>query len=101
MRIESKIFRYGKRHIQVTVYIYKTQRPIRRRSGNDRCLALCLVNDEGDCAILITEKGLKDGTAIHEATHVVHFSKAKNHELQAELMEDVTVWLLSLAEKSS
>lgn len=101
MRCEEKIFRFGKKHIQVTAWVYKTKKAMRKRFKNDMIEGVCVKNEDGDCNIMVTEKGLEeqDGTAIHEAVHVMHFSKCKDHELQAELVEDVSKWLMGMKHK--
>ena len=105
MTNHDRIFRVGARHIGVSVWIYKHKRSMRkrfvasglsRRTGNEAIDGLCWRQEGGDIGVMLTERGLTDGTAEHEAMHVVQFSGIKNHEMQAALLEEVCQWLKSL-----
>jgi hypothetical protein len=85
----------------VTAWVYKTKRAMRKKMSNPEIEGCCFRESSGDCHIFVTDKGLEaqDGTAIHEAVHVMHYSKAKDHEIQADLVEQVTKWLMGMKNK--
>ena len=84
MRFLERIFRAGRKHFKLTVWIYKTKRAMRKRANKDNLEGMCWKEEKGnDCHILMTEGGLKDGTLEHEAMHVIQFVGIKNDEHQA------------------
>lgn len=93
----EQIFRIGKKHVKVWLYIYKTKRAMRKRLAQyGEVEGICWKDEQGDCNIVISESGLHDGTAEHEAMHVIQFADIKNHEHQAGLLEQIITWMRSL-----
>ena len=93
MRLLENIFAIGKKYISVRVWFYETKKAMRKRAKNDNVEGMCWRNEDNSISILMSRSGLLDGTLEHEATHVMHFSGIKNQEKQAELVEEVIVWI--------
>lgn len=91
----DKIFRVGKKHIRLNVKIYATPSNVRRALKDDNLRAMCICYEQA-IQIIISKKGIVDGTLDHELTHVVQFSGIKAHEKQAELTEQVGPWIRGL-----